>query len=119
MFFEILFFSIHPRSLISSRNAIIIIIIIFLFENEYFTLSSSSSPSIYNIVISINTPTTMNNQFDLLMHQNFDFYSSYLITYAHKSHLFHLLFKFIQNPKILIPSFVSFIETLKLMILGH
>ena len=53
------------------------------------------------------------------MHQSFDFYSSYLINYAHKSHIFHYLFKFIQKTKILILSFVRFIETLKLMIRGH
>ena len=38
----------------------------FFFENVYFTLSPSSSPSIHNIVIAINTPTTMNNQFEVL-----------------------------------------------------
>ena len=53
------------------------------------------------------------------MHQCFDIYSSYLITYAHQSHLFHSLFKFIQKTKILIPSFVRFINTLKLLIRGH
>ena len=38
----------------------------FFFENAYFTLSPSSSSSIHNIVIAINTPTTMNNQFETL-----------------------------------------------------
>ena len=38
----------------------------FFFENAYFTPLSSSSSSIHNIVIYINTPTTMNNQFEAL-----------------------------------------------------
>ncbi|CDY21233.1 BnaC03g53910D [Brassica napus] len=38
----------------------------FLFKNAYFTLSSSFSSSIHNIVIALNTPTTMNNQFEAL-----------------------------------------------------
>ncbi|KAG5397240.1 hypothetical protein IGI04_019054 [Brassica rapa subsp. trilocularis] len=36
----------------------------FRIENAYFTLSPSSSSSIHNIVIAINTPTTMNYQFE-------------------------------------------------------
>ena len=36
----------------------------FFYENEHFTLPFPSSSSIYNIIIAINTPTTMNNQFE-------------------------------------------------------
>ena len=38
----------------------------FFFENANFTLSPSFFSSIYNIVIVINTPTTMNIQFEAL-----------------------------------------------------
>ena len=41
-------------------------VITFLFKNAYFTLWPSSSLSIHNITIVINTPTTMNNQFEAL-----------------------------------------------------
>ena len=41
-------------------------IIIFFLENECFTHSSSSLSFIYNIVVAISTPTTMNHQFQAL-----------------------------------------------------
>ena len=45
---------------------------------------------------SIHQPT-MNNQFDAPNAPKFNFYSSYLITYAHKLHLFHCLSIFIKK----------------------
>ena len=57
-FLEILTCLFHPKVQIIHENTIN-----FFFENIYFTLSPSSFSSIHNIVIVINTPTTMNNQF--------------------------------------------------------
>ena len=55
----------------------------FFFLNVSFTLSSPSSPSIYNIVFVINTPTTMDNHFEgvnALKFQTFLFLSHFLCT---------------------------------------
>ena len=61
IFLKFLFALLTPKIQIIYEN-----IIIIFFENKIFTLSSSSSSSIYNIVIAINTPTTLNNQFKAL-----------------------------------------------------
>ena len=59
-------------------------ITLFSFENECFTLSSSSFSSIYNITIAINTPTTMNNQFEALNAPKNQISTSFHISYAQK-----------------------------------
>ena len=59
------FFPIHPKSSRNSRKWNYIFFVSFL-ENNSFTLSSSSSPSIYNIDIVVNILTTLNNQFEAL-----------------------------------------------------
>ena len=41
-------------------------LIFFLSKMSFFTLSTSSSSRIYKIASAINTPTTMNNQFEVL-----------------------------------------------------
>ena len=41
-------------------------IFFYFFWNKHFTLPASSYSSIYNIVIAINKPTIMNNQFEAL-----------------------------------------------------
>ena len=61
-FFGFFLCSIHPTSSYYSRNAINF----FSFENGLFTLLTSSSSSIYKIVIAINIPTTKNSQFEAL-----------------------------------------------------
>ena len=50
------------------------VIIIFFFENNALTLSSSSSPNIYNFVIDINTSTTMKYQIESVNALNFRFF---------------------------------------------
>ena len=48
-----------------------LLFLFYFFENKFFILPSSFSSCIYNIVIAINTPTTMNNRFDALnAHKN-------------------------------------------------
>ena len=64
LFFGTLTCIFHPQSSDYSRKCHHFFF--FFFENAYFTLSPSSSSSIHNIVITINTPTTMNNQFEAL-----------------------------------------------------
>ena len=64
-FLGTLIYPIHPQSLKYSRKCHYFLFF-FLLKNEYFTLSFSYSSSIYNIVIAINTPTIMNNQFECL-----------------------------------------------------
>ena len=59
-FIELWLASFTPKVQIIHGNGIT------FFLNAYFTLSLSSSSSIHNIVIAINTPTTMNNQFETL-----------------------------------------------------
>ena len=56
---------VHRKSLDYSRKCHYFFLY-FSFENEHFTLLSLFSSSIYNIVITMNTPTTMNNQFEAL-----------------------------------------------------
>ena len=70
-FFLKLFFSIHPKSSNYSRKCHYFFF--FFFENESFTLSSSFSPSFYNISIAINTLATMNNQFEAFNPPKFRF----------------------------------------------
>ena len=88
------------------------------FENAYFTLSSSSSSNIHNIVIAINTPTTMNNQFEALnapKNRFTLFYSQFLWT---KNNIFFTFSPYSSKKlKILILNFLWFIEPLKLTIL--
>ena len=47
----------------------------FFSENDIFTLSPSLSSSNYKIAIVINTPTTMNNQFEALNAPKIDLHS--------------------------------------------
>ena len=63
-FWKFLFALFTVKLWIIHENAITFLY--FSFENEHFTLLSSSSSSIYNIVITMNTPTTMNNQFEAI-----------------------------------------------------
>ena len=84
------------------------------FKNECYTLSSSYSSTIFNISTTINTPTTMNTQFEALnaqiliftppisfhMHKNYISFNSSL--YSSKPSP--------PPPKILILSFVRFID---------
>ena len=95
-------------------------IIFFLFKNAYFTQSPSCSSNIHNIVIAINTPTTMNNQFEaLIMHLKIDFNYFFLNSYEVKTISLYFLSIFIQKiTKILILNFLWFIEPLKVTILG-
>ncbi|KAG5375159.1 hypothetical protein IGI04_039755 [Brassica rapa subsp. trilocularis] len=78
----------------------------FFFENDIFTLSPSSSSSNYNIVIVINTITTMNNQFEALNAPKIDlpffFLHSYELNTTSLSLSLHIKLK---NPKILIQHF--------------
>jgi len=69
-FFEFFICPIHPKSSQYLRKCHYFF---FSFENGFFTLSSSSSSSIYKIAIDINTPTTMNNQFEALNATKIDF----------------------------------------------
>ena len=73
-----------PQVHIIHENAIIIFFF-FSFENGIFTLSTSSSSSIYKIVITINTPTTMNNQFEALNAPQIDLHSLFLTCYELKT----------------------------------
>ena len=78
----------------------------FLFKNGIFTLSTSSSSSIYKISITINTPTTMNNQFEVLNAPQIDLNSLFLNSYELKTTLLSLSLHIHQkNPKILILKF--------------
>ena len=61
---DIFFALFTPQVQIIHENAINFYF--YFFENGIFTLSTLSSSSIYKIVIAINTPTTMNNQFEAL-----------------------------------------------------
>ena len=75
IFFGTFICHIHPRSSDYSQKYHSFFFL-FLFENECFTLSSSSSSSIYNITIAINTLThqpTMNNLFEALNGPKFRF----------------------------------------------
>ena len=63
-FLKLSFFLFTLEVRVIHENAITLFFLSF-FEND-FTLSSSTSPSIYNIVIAINTLTTMINQFEAL-----------------------------------------------------
>ncbi|KAG5378042.1 hypothetical protein IGI04_025884 [Brassica rapa subsp. trilocularis] len=92
----------------------------FFFKNGLFTLSTSSSSSIYKIVIAINTPTTMNNQFEALNVPQIDLHFFFLNSYELKTTFLSLyLHIHPKNPKILILKFLWFIEPLKLTILGR
>ena len=62
LFFENFIWPIHPKSLDYLRKYQFF----FFSWNKHFTLPSSYSSSIYNIVIAINKPTTMKNQFGAL-----------------------------------------------------
>ena len=72
--------------------------LVFFFENAYFTRSSSSSSFIYNIVIVINTPTTMNKLFQTLNALKINIFII-LISYTHKPLPFHFLSYFIPKSK--------------------
>ena len=112
-FFKLSFVIFTPKVRIIYKNAI-------FFENKFFTLSSSFSSSICNIVISINTQTTMYNQFEALnAHKNrfLLLLSHFLWTKNNISFTFSLYSS--KNPKILILNFLRFIEPFKLMIRGH
>ena len=110
-FFGTFIFPIHPEVRIIHE-----IVIFFCFLKISVLLYH---PHLHQVFTILSLPSihqsTVNNQFEPLMHQSFDFYSSYLITYAHKLHLFNFLSIFIKKTNILILNFVRF----KLMILGH
>lgn len=55
------------------------------FENGYFTLISSSSSNIYNIVIDIDTPTSMKNQFEVFNAHKINLHFFYLTYYELKT----------------------------------
>ena len=115
VFLELWLASFTPKVQIIHENAITF----FLFENAFLTLSPSSSSSIHNIVIAINTPTTMNNQFEALnVLKNWFtlFLSQFLWTKNNVSFTFSPYSS--KNPKILILKFLWFIEPLKLTILS-
>ena len=57
----------------------------FLFKNGLFTLSTSSSSNIYKIAIAINTPTSMNNQFEALNAPQIDLHFFFLNSYELKT----------------------------------
>ena len=59
--------------------------IINFFLNSFFTLLTSSSSSTYKIAIAINTPTTMNNQFEALNAPKIDLHSHFLTYYEIKT----------------------------------
>ena len=87
---------IHPKSSQYLRKCHYYLF--FFVRNWYFTLSSSSPSSIYKIVIVINTPTTMNNQFEALNATKINFHSCYLLSYELKTtFFFHFLSLFFQR----------------------
>lgn len=61
------------------------LVFFFLFENDIFTLSTSSSSNIYKISITINTSTTMNTQFEALNAPQIDLNSLFLNSYELKT----------------------------------
>ena len=92
---------------------------LFSFENGIFTLSTSSSSSIYEIDIAINTPTTMKNQFEALNALQIDLHFFFLNSYKLKPTSLSLsLYIHPKKLKILILNYLWFIEPLKLTILG-
>ena len=112
VFFETLFCPIHPRSSSYSRN-----VITFFFENNVFTLPSSSSPNIYNFAIDINTSTTMNYQIENVNALNFRFFlilSRFLSTQT--TYLTLSLKIHFKKLKILITNYVRFIRSRFLVI---
>ena len=93
--------------------------IFFLFENDIFTLSPSSSLNNYKIVIVINTPTPINNQFEALNAPKIDLPFFFLHSYELNTTSFSLFLHIkLKKPKILILYFLWFIESKKLTILG-
>ena len=58
---------------------------ILFFKNDIFTLSTSTTSSIYKIVIVFNTPTTMNNQFEALNLPQIDLHFFFLNSYELKT----------------------------------
>ena len=80
--------------------------IFFSFENDIFTLSPSSSLNNYKIVIVINTPTTMNNQFEALNAPKIDLVLFFLHSYELNTTSLSLSFRIqLKKPKILILHF--------------
>ena len=100
------------------ENAITVFFFFYFLENAYFTLSPSSSSSIHNITIAINTPTTMNNQFEALPKNRFTFFLFQFLWTKNNISLLSLHIHPKKKPKILILNFWWFIEPLKLTILG-
>lgn len=91
---------------------------LIFFRKWLITLSTSSSSSIYKIAIAINTPTTMNNQFEILNAHKINLHLFFLITYELKTIYLSLSLYIHKKTKILILKFLWFIEPLKLTILG-
>ena len=88
-------------------------------KNDVFTLSTSSSSSIYKIVIDINTPTTMNNQSEALNAPQIDLHSFFRNSYELKTTSLSLYFHIHPKKlKILILKFLWFNEALKLILRG-
>ena len=103
----------------SSHKFILFIKIpLVFFENGIFTLSTSSSSSIYKIAIAINTPTTMTTNLKLYA-PKIDLHSFFFNYYELKTTSLSLsLHIHPKKPNILILKFLWLIEPLKLMIYG-
>ena len=99
--------------LVIHENAIIIL---FFFENKAFSLPSSSSPSIYNFTIDINTSTTMNYQIESVNALKFRFFL--ILSHFLSTQTTYLTFslKIHQKLKILITNYVRFISSRFLVI---
>ena len=115
VFFGTLTCLFHPQSSDYSRKCHHFY---FFFKNAYFTLSPSYSSNIHNIAIAINTPTTMNNQFEALnapKNRFTLFLSQFLWIKNNISFTFSPYSS--KKPKIFILKYLWFIEPLKLTIL--
>ena len=97
IFFEIFICPIHPKSLNYSQKCHYFLLFLFFSKMSISLHHLSSSTSIYNIAIAMNTQPHWTTNLKLLMHLKIDFYSSYLISYALKQHLFHFLSIFIKK----------------------
>ena len=82
-FLEIYFALFTPQVQIIHEN--VIKLLFFLSKNGIFTLLTSSSSSIYKIVIAIDTPTTMNNQFEAFNAPKIDLHFLFLNSYELKT----------------------------------
>ena len=84
LFLDIYFLLFTPQVRITHEN-VIKFFHFYFFKNCIFALSTSSSSSIYKIDITINTPTTMNNQFEALNAPQIDLHFFFLNSYQLKT----------------------------------